>query len=161
MSNPYKRIAIACTYLKGDKVEEWTANHFMLLEEKVTVQNRNPNDENLWQEFDRDFRRAWTDTLQAQRADMDIRCLSMKDLALDDYTSTFEHLVRKAGWTRDDQNTVTEFVQGLQRWLALKLIGRTPLLDKHQLTPWIEAAREELTLNKEQNAMVGGLWKEE
>ena len=52
MSNPYKRIAIACTYLKGDKVEEWTANQLMLLEEKVTVQNRNPNDENLWQEFD-------------------------------------------------------------------------------------------------------------
>jgi len=48
MSNPYKRIAIAYTYLKGDKVEEWTADQLMLLEEKVTVQNRNPNDENLW-----------------------------------------------------------------------------------------------------------------
>src|ERR1700747_2468494 len=154
MSNPYKRIAIACTYLKGDKVEEWTADQLMLLEEKVTVQHRSPNDENLWQEFDQNFRRAWTDTSQAQRADMDIRRLSMKDMGLDDYTSKFEHLVRKAGWTRDDQNTVTEFVQGLQRWLALKLIGRAPPLDKHQLTPWIEAAREEVTLNEERNAMV-------
>jgi len=90
---------------------------------------------------------------------MDIRRLSMKDMGLDDYTSKFEHLVRKAGWTRDDQNTVTEFVQGLQRWLALKLIGRAPPLDKHQLTPWIEAAREELTLNEERNAMVGAFGK--
>src|SRR6201984_3773142 len=84
---------------------------------------------------------------------------TLTDMGLDDYTSKFEHLVRKVGWTRDDQNTVTEFVQGLQRWLALKLIGRTPPLDKHHPTPWIEAAREELTLNEERNAMVGAFGK--
>jgi Zinc knuckle len=39
--------------------------------------------------------------------------------------------------------------------LAHKLISRTPPLNKHTLTPWTVAAREEVVLNDERVAMLG------
>lgn len=159
MRVPYSRVAMACSYMKGDRVEEWANDQLDILQEKVHIDGRDPNDENLWGEFRDDFFRAWNDTSKVQRADMDLRKLSMKDMTVDEYVSKFELLVRRAGWTRNDQNTVTEFVQGLPMWLANKVVNRNPPLNKHVLTPWIEAAREEVVRDQERVTLIGGYGK--
>ena len=52
---PYSRVAMACSYFKGDKVEEWASDQVILLQEKVHLQGRDPNDEGLWLEFKDNF----------------------------------------------------------------------------------------------------------
>jgi hypothetical protein len=159
MVSPYSRVALACSYLKGDRVEEWASDQLILLQEKVHVHGRPTTDETLWAEFRNDFLRAWADTSKTQRADLELQKLTMKDKTIDEYISKFELLVRRAGWTRDDQNTIKEFVQGLSMGLANKILNRAPPPNKHRLNEWIEAAREETIKEDERMAWVGGYGK--
>ena len=61
MSVPYSRVAMATSYMKGDKIEEWASDQLMILQEKVHVHGRNPDDAGLWTEFRHDFLNAWSD----------------------------------------------------------------------------------------------------
>ena len=83
----------------------------------------------------------------------------MKDKTIDKYISQFEFLIRRAGWTRDDQNTVKEFVAGLSVGLAMRILNRNPPPNKHNLTAWLEAAREEVVKEQERFSMIGGYGK--
>jgi len=115
----------------------------MLLQEKVHVQGRDPaTNITLWDEFREDFFQAWGDTTKAQRADLEIQKHTMKGKSIDKYTSTFKVLLRRVGWTRDDQSTIKEFIQGLPMWLANRIMARSPPLNKARLSEWIYAARD-------------------
>jgi len=103
MQEPYSRVSLALSYFKGDKVKEWVSNQLMILQEKVYVQGRDlATDITLWDEFREDFFWAWRDTTKAQRADLEIQKHTMKGKSIDEYTSMFEVLIRRARWTRDD-----------------------------------------------------------
>jgi tRNA(Met) C34 N-acetyltransferase TmcA len=73
MVSPYSRVALACSYLKGDRVEEWASDQLILLQEKVHVHGRPTTDETLWAEFRNDFLRAWADSSKTQRADLELQ----------------------------------------------------------------------------------------
>jgi len=139
MQEPYSRVSLALSYFKGDKVEEWASDQLMLLQEKVHVQGRDPaTDMTLWDEFREDFFRAWGDTTKAQRANLEIQKHTMKGKSIDEYTSMFEVLLRRAGWTRDDQSTIKEFIQGLpvtssQEWVWECPLDRGKLWEPAQL----------------------------
>jgi len=160
MQEPYSRVSLALSYFKGDKVEEWASDQLMLLQEKVHVQGRDlATDIMLWDDFREDFFRAWGDTMKAQRADLEIQKHMMKGKSIDEYTSTFEVLLRRAGWTQDDQSTIKEFVQGLPMWLANHILARSPPPNKARLLEWIYAARDEVVKDQERMTMLGGYGK--
>src|SRR5712672_4652645 len=83
----------------------------------------------------------------------------MKGKSIDEYTSTFKVLLRRAGWTRDDQSTIKEFVQGLPMWLANRIMARNPPPNKARLSEWIYAARDEVVKDQERMTMLGGYGK--
>jgi hypothetical protein len=150
---------MATSYMKGDKIEEWAADKLILLQEKVNIHGRDPLDEALWTEFQDDLIRGWSDTSREQRADMELKNLNMKGKNIDEYTAKFEKLVRQANWTRNDQNTVKEYVQGMNLGLANRILSRNPQPNKHNLTAWIEAARDETVKEQERTAFLGGFGK--
>ena len=93
MAIPYSQVAMAITYFTGKKMEEWAYDQLILLNQKVQEQGRAVNDEGLWDEFLEDFRHAWGDTAKEQRADIELRKLSMKDLTINEYVAKFEVLI--------------------------------------------------------------------
>jgi Retrotransposon gag protein len=56
------------------------------------------NDEELWCTFERDFRRAFTDTARTQTAQHKLMALKMKNTDLDGYIAEFDHLSLEARW---------------------------------------------------------------
>jgi len=83
----------------------------------------------------------------------------MKGKSIDEYTSTFEVLLRRARWTRDNQSTIKEFIQGLPMWLANRIMARNPPPNKARLSEWIYAARDEVVKDQERVTMLGAYGK--
>ena len=69
----------------------------------------------------------------------------MKDLDIDGYNATFDHLVQLAGYQRDEKGTLEKYRQGLLRRVGFRVYDRFDR-DKRPLTldAWQAAAREEV-----------------
>ena len=107
MANPFARVALALSYIKGPNVDDWVAQQIDEVYWKVHGDpTRNPplqpthrdDDERLWTEFVNDFTDAFGDTAEAERAYGDLQKLELKGNRVDDYIATFEKLLRRAGW---------------------------------------------------------------
>jgi len=105
MNHPYQRVALALSYIKGPKVDDWVAHETNELYYKVDG-NRNANtprqathhdDEAPWDDVVRDFEQAFADTASVEHAYADLTRLEMKVDEIDEYVARFEHLLTKAG----------------------------------------------------------------
>jgi Retrotransposon gag protein len=123
--SPFRRIALALTFMHGPKVDDWVIQYIDHVSTKVySDQTMNPptpathqfNDEHLWTEFVADFRRVYSDTAEAEGAYAKLMNLSMKDGEgqLDNYIAEFKTLLHKARWEHDTQGAVNLFKQGLK-----------------------------------------------
>jgi len=107
ITNPFQRIALALSYIKGPQVDDWVAKESNATMRKVFGDPQaNPvilpkyadNDENLWNEFVMEFGQAFADTAAAEQAYADLNSLEMKGDEVDKYIASYENLLARAGW---------------------------------------------------------------
>jgi hypothetical protein len=93
MKEPYSRVLMAISFMKGPKVRDWTRAQVKDLDDKIDIQGIDPNNETLWKEFKKSFLRAFTDTTSRQDAYAKLKTLKMEGDDLDTYIATHENLV--------------------------------------------------------------------
>ncbi len=95
MKEPYSRVLMAMSFMKGPKVQDWVRAQMRVLDDKVDPRKRGlpESDETLWDEFNRDFVNSFTDTAMTQEAYNKLKTLKMNGDDLDTYIATHESLV--------------------------------------------------------------------
>ncbi|KAH8981475.1 hypothetical protein EDB86DRAFT_430169 [Lactarius hatsudake] len=141
--NPYSRVGLACSYIRGPIVNDWVDLMERTLDDAVqrTVNPIPETDEVLWTDFETAFKAAWTDTLSKQHAYQQLVTLRMNEDDVDAYIATFERLALVAGWHRDASGTVEFFRKGLTHNILRACLLRTTMPET--MTEWQDAARAE------------------
>jgi Retrotransposon gag protein len=140
MREPYNRIMMMLSYMKGPKINDWVWEKATLLETVVSNGTANPNDEHVWNTFLEEFTDTFTDTTRREQATLDLINIQMKGEDLDTYISTFHHLRERAGWELDAQGTMLMFRRGLKRPLATAIVERMHPRPQ-TLQQWYQSAR--------------------
>ena len=122
MANPFSRVLMFLSFIKGDKVQEWTQEQLCWTIDYTAQAPGNDNHEYLWTTVSNAFFRAFTNITRAVDAQTDIKSLKMKgDNRLDDYISTFERLTRLGRYNLNDRAVIDMFIEGLPASLAINI----------------------------------------
>src|ERR1700761_3996920 len=122
MINPFSRVLMFLSFIKGEKVQEWTQGQLRWAVNYVAQAPRNDNHEYLWNTIADAFYQAFTNVTREVDAQTDIKTLKMKgDHGLDDYISTFKRLARLGGYNLADKAVIDMFVDGLPNSLAINV----------------------------------------
>jgi hypothetical protein len=112
---------LALSFLRGLAINNWALQQIEKLYWKCNgdVLNGVPptyqtDDEQLWVEFSREFRRAFADTMSEQRAYGELANYTMGSSTINEYITRFEHLLQKAGWDRTSRGSLFQFKRGLK-----------------------------------------------
>ena len=100
------------------------------------------NDENLWNEFVNKFGQAFVDTAAAEQAYADLSELEMKGDKINEYITTFEHLLARVGWDRAAHGSIEMFKQGLRKGIYTSILQKDPL--PIGIDQWQSAAQKEV-----------------
>ena len=143
MINPFSRVLMFLSFIKGDKVHEWTQAQLRWAVDYVAQALGNDNHEYLWDTVADAFFRAFTNITREVDAQTDIKTLKMKgDHGLDDYISTFERLARLGGYNLADRAVIDMFVDGLPNSLAINV---AKFNNPHTFNEWKRGAVEHHT----------------
>ena len=162
MTNPFQRVALALSYIKGPRVDDWVAEQSDELGYKAygnlnatppTEPTHLDTDEGLWTDFVTNFERAFAETASAEQAYADLTKLKMKGDEIDLYIANFEHLLAKAGWERNAHGSLEIFKRGLQKGLCLRILHKDTI--PGNLEEWQAAARREVQRRRPIVATVG------
>ena len=122
MTNLFSWVLMFLSFIKGDKVQEWTQEQLQWAIDYVAQAPGNDNHEYLWTTVSSAFFRAFTNIMREVDAQTDIKTLKMKgDHGLDDYISTFKRLARLGGYNLADQAVIDMFIDGLPTSLAINV----------------------------------------
>src|SRR6267142_1188509 len=148
MNNPFQRIALCLSFIRGPKVDNWVEEKINQLQCAVLGDPANgilpthrPTDEALWNSFGADFRAAYQDTAAEENAYAQLKDLYMIEDRIDEYIAHFEVLLVKAGWSRQDKGSVDIFFNGLTRTVQRKILSLYATLPV-TLDEWQSAARQ-------------------
>jgi len=126
MTNPFQRIVLALSYIKGPRVDDWVTKTSDNTVRKVfgdpqAIPPIMPiyadNDKNLWNEFVNEFGQAYADLSK----------LEMKGDEIDKYIAMFKHLLARAGWDQAAHGSIEMFKQGLQKGIHTSILQKDPL----------------------------------
>jgi hypothetical protein len=130
-------------------VATWVEDQLQLLEQR-TVQ-WGDKDPRIWESFELDMDRAFKDVNTKDQAIMELMNLQMVRDQLDEYNTTFNHLLRKCGWNHNEQGTMQLYQRGLMASLLRRMLdqdncpttlnGWQDLAIKYQ-GRWLEARHE-------------------
>jgi len=114
MNSFIQRVALALTLIQGPLVAEWHKNV------GEWIDGLTPNDDvpAVWDHFLDEFSTQFQDSQRSQRAMNELKALKMKWPLIDEYVNDFEKLVRLAGYTLGNQETMGFFLEGLPRSIA-------------------------------------------
>ena len=110
IQQPYRRIFLALSYMKGPKIDDWVR---LMIEQTALQVNRNANnippilpvnnrdDQDLWVWFIRAFRTAFTDTTWSEDVLSKLLAIKMQGEDLNTYIATLNHLKDVAQWERN------------------------------------------------------------
>ena len=111
MTVPYFRAMYALSLMCGPHINDWVNDRVTILRESSTRQ-QNPiprADKQHWNDLKTAFESAYTDTTKVPTATQKLMALKMYKSNIDSYITTFENLVREAGYNRDAKGTVHLF----------------------------------------------------
>ena len=110
MMNPWQKVAHALTYVSGPNVYEWkqSAENWILSIPAPSAPNRT-----IYEDFEEEFIKSWTDTNESHRATAALDKLRMKDEKIDEYIAAFAELARKARYHEDNPAVLEKFKSGL------------------------------------------------
>ena len=123
MREPYSRVLMAISFIKGKKVRDWARGRVLTLNQEID--NGTPHeDEKLWRDFANAFNEAFTDTTRAQDAYNKLKAFKMEGDDLDSYMSQHATLVRLSGWASEGEAAIETFREGLKTPLLLAIMKR-------------------------------------
>ena len=110
MTNPWQKVAHALTYVNGPNIYEWkrSAENWILSIPAPSAPNKT-----IYDDFEEEFIKSWTDTNEPYRAATDLDKLRMQHDNVDEYVTRFAELVRKALYHEDDPVVLEKFKSGL------------------------------------------------
>jgi len=114
MNSFIQQVALALTLIQGPLVAEWHKNIGEWID-SLTPNNDVPA---VWDHFLDEFSTQFQDSQRSQRAMNELKALKMKWPLIDKYINDFEKLVRLAGYTLGNQETMGFFLEGLPRSIA-------------------------------------------
>src|SRR5437588_4146868 len=137
----------ALSLMNGPNIDDWAHVQVTMLRERSTrAQNPIPRaNEQHWNDFKNAFECAFTDIAKEQTATQKLIALKMHKSDIDTYISTFENLVREAGYNHNAKGTVHLFAQGLCPDLLRTLIYLPAI--PVTMDQWQDKAREEVKNN--------------
>ena len=140
--NPFQRVVLALSYIKGPHVNDWVAQQINKAATKVYNNIYLETDERIWQEWEQAFNLAFTDTTSVEQAYTELTKLEMKNDKIDEYITAFERLCIRARWEQDAHGTLEMFKKGLPRCLHWTILQRDPM--PGNIDKWIMVARQEI-----------------
>jgi hypothetical protein len=147
---PFFHVLTVLSYIKGPLVEDWVNSQASLLKQRTDT-TRIPHvtkvNEVLWTEFETAFQSAWKDTAKTQSAYDQLMKLQMKDLDIDTYNTTFEHLAATTEWEADVKGTITCYWASLRENIHCRVVNQENL--PTTMAQWKEAAHKEVGRIKE------------
>lgn len=151
-------VALALSFIKGDKVNQWVAGQANWLALQVYGENDQPaphlpTDNYLWTEFTVAFHRQFQDIAEHERAWADLQRLSMKDQNIDQYIANFENLLALAGRNQNEAMALEFFKFGLKAGLHNTILNRQSI--PRTLDQWQSMAREEVEIQTLKQASLG------
>ena len=141
MKEPYSRVLMALSYMKGDKIWDWRRAAAKQLDDDVD-DGIPENDERHWENFKKTFQDCFTDTTKKQDAYLKLKNLRMQGDDLDTYISQHRLLVQKAGWNIAGDGARDIFGEGLKLGLKLAILQNREELPE-TLEDWKKAAINE------------------
>jgi hypothetical protein len=115
MTNPYNRVIIALSYIKGPNIDTWVDTQETALDTRVNANPPVPDTEEIhWTTFEAAFKNAWKDSAKVQTAYKQLMQLTMKGDDIDTYIAAFDRLVLAAEWELTAKGTLAHFRRGLE-----------------------------------------------
>ena len=110
MANPWQKVAHALTYVNGPSIYEWkwSAENWILSIPAPSAPNRT-----IYDDFEEEFIRSWTDTNEPYWAAAALDSLQMKNENIDKYIAVFAELARKALYHENNPAVLEKFKSGL------------------------------------------------
>jgi hypothetical protein len=119
----------------------WVGTQIDQLEEDlVNIYKGDKDDKELWQEFERRFKRAFISSTAKESAYIKLQSLKMKGDQLDKYIVDFSTLVGELGWDYDSKISCHNFREGLPTPLAHDIIKMQGMPES--LTQWIKLVQK-------------------
>ena len=138
MQQPFSRVMLFLTFIKGPDVQEWASSQVGWLGSRILA-GAGRNEEHLYDTVMDSFNTAFTDTMSLQKAKAEFCTLKMENGELDTYIAKFERLARMAGYNLTDQMVLDQFSSGLNPGLFAAIINNT---DPHTWLDWTRAAQK-------------------
>jgi hypothetical protein len=139
--NVYSRVLLALSFIKGQNVVNWVGTQIDQLEENLAnLCGGDEDDEELWREFEKEFKRAFISSTAKETAYVKLQALKMKGDQLDEYTADFVTLIGELGWDYDSEMSCHKFREGLPTPLARNIITMQGMPET--LTQWIKFAQK-------------------
>jgi hypothetical protein len=164
MSNPFSRIALCLSFIRGPRVDNWVAEKINQLRRAVLgdpaqglAATHLQTDEDLWHNFGADFRGTFEDTASEENAYAKLKSLRMDGDQIDEYIATFEVLLARAGWQRNDKGSIDLFFNGLSNKVQRKILSIYAILPV-TIDDWQAAARQVVQRYRLMDVKVGP-WK--
>jgi hypothetical protein len=111
-----------------------------LEEDLANICGGDKDDEELWQEFEKRYKRAYISSTAKENAYVKLQSLKMKGDQLDEYIADFSTLIRELGWDHDSEISCHNFHKGLPVPLARDIIKMEGIPET--LTKWVKLAQK-------------------
>ena len=143
IKEPYSRVLMAISYMKGEKNQNWNKKQVELLNERINDFGWSTNDERLWKRFVEDFKKAYTNTMDKQDTYVSLQDLKMTGGDLDTYVADHEALVKRIGWPVDGDISIESFKDGLPDALLRKILNWDDPPEDYE--GWLNAVQKKQT----------------
>jgi hypothetical protein len=140
MVNAYARTALILTFIKGENINNWVSHQLDLLIKRIKNRIKH-SDKAHWDLFEADFMTAFVNTGSQQTAYAQLEKCNMTGENLDLYISTFNWLLKQAGFQSSDLGSVKRFKKGLPKRLQIACLKWRP--EPATIIEWQQTAKEE------------------
>ena len=138
MRQPFSRVMLFLTFIKGPDVQEWASSQVGWLGGWLLA-GAGRNEEHLYDTVMDSFNTAFMDTMSLQKAKAEFHTLKMERGKLDTYIAKFERLARMAGYNLQYQMVLDRFGSGLNPGLFTAIINNA---EPHTWLDWTRAAQK-------------------
>ena len=122
MHDPFSRTFLFLSFIKGEKVQEWTQEQLRWVVDYVAGGPGREDHEYIWDTVSNVFFHAFTNITREVDAQTDIKDLKMKgEQGLDNYITSFERLAHLGRYNTTDQAVIDMFIDGLPPLLAINI----------------------------------------
>jgi hypothetical protein len=116
--NPYKRVTLYISYMKGPKVEDWAEAQQEFMNKRKST-GKLVTFESHWRDFEKAFKDTFTDIGEGFKAENDLKSLKMTSSNINSYIATFMKLLKMAGYEETEHGSLELFKKGLPAGLNI------------------------------------------